>query len=207
LIFDAAVGNARDTVVLKLAGPVPEKASLWYGYGLDPYCNLTDGADMAVPVFGPIALDEMPDFKAPAVATALAAAPASSPAPARSPRPSPRLVPEREPGHSPPPVKLLIITGDHGHDWKEMTKSLKQILSPGGKIAVDVTTTSAKDLTGANLARYDVLLLNYKDTPGGAPETKWSDANKAAFLKAIRRRQGARCVPFRLQCLHQAKLG
>ena len=133
LIFDAAVGNARDTVVLKLAGPVPEKASLWYGYGLDPYCNLTDGADMAVPVFGPIALDEMPDFKAPAVATALAAAPASSPAPARSPRPSPRLVPEREPGHSPPPVKLLIITGDHGHDWKEMTKSLKQILSRAGK--------------------------------------------------------------------------
>ena len=68
LIFDAAVGKARDTVVLKLAGPVPEKASLWYGHGLDPYCNLTDGADMAVPVFGPIALDEVPDLKAPAVA-------------------------------------------------------------------------------------------------------------------------------------------
>ena len=185
LIFDAAVGKARDTVVLKLAGPIPEKANLWYGYGLDPYCNLTDGADMAVPVFGPIALDEVPDFKAPAVATALAAAAAPSPAPARSPRPSPRPAPEREPGHSSAPVKLLIITGDHGHDWKATTQSLKQILSPGGKIAVDVTTTPAKDLTDANLAKYDVLLLNYKDTPGGAPETKWSDANKAAFLKAV----------------------
>src|SRR5271157_2050445 len=74
LIFDAAVGKARDTVVLKLTGPIPEKTFLWYGYGLDPYCNLTDGADMAVPVFGPIALDEVPDLKAPAVATALAAA-------------------------------------------------------------------------------------------------------------------------------------
>ena len=64
LIFEAAVGKARDTVVLKLTGPVPEKAFLWYGYGLDPYCNLIDGADMAVPVFGPIALDEVPDLKA-----------------------------------------------------------------------------------------------------------------------------------------------
>ena len=190
LIFDAAVGKARDTVVLKLAGPIPEKANLWYGYGLDPYCNLTDGADMAVPVFGPIALDEVPDSKAPAVATALGAAAAPSRAPARSPRPSPGLAPEREPGHSSAPVKLLIITGDHGHDWKATTHSLKQILSPGGKIAVDVTTTPAKDLTDANLARYDVLLLNYKDTPGGAPETKWSDANKAAFLKATRDGKG-----------------
>ena len=59
LIFEACVGKARDTVVLKLSGPIPEKAALWYGYGLDPYCNLVDGSDMAVPVFGPIALDEV----------------------------------------------------------------------------------------------------------------------------------------------------
>jgi sialate O-acetylesterase len=59
LIFEAAVGNAKDTVVLKLTNKVPEKAYLWYGYGFDPYCNLTDGLDMAVPVFGPIALDEV----------------------------------------------------------------------------------------------------------------------------------------------------
>lgn len=29
---------------------------LWYGYGTDPYCNLVDEADMAVPAFGPVAL-------------------------------------------------------------------------------------------------------------------------------------------------------
>ena len=45
--------------ILKLTGAVPEGAILWYGYGLDPYCNLIDGLDMAVPVFGPIALDEV----------------------------------------------------------------------------------------------------------------------------------------------------
>ena len=36
LIFEAGVGKARDTVILKLIGPVPENASLWYGHGLDP---------------------------------------------------------------------------------------------------------------------------------------------------------------------------
>ena len=49
-----------------------------------------------------------------------------------------------------------------------------------------MTTTPAKDLTDENLARYDVFLLNYFETPKGEPDTKWSDANKAAFLKAIR---------------------
>lgn len=170
LIFEAAVGRARDTVVLKLSGPIPEKSFLWYGHGLDPYCNLVDGADMAVPVFGPIALDEVPEIKAPTVALA-AAAPAAKPAAAPS-------------AHK-EPVKLLIITGDHGHDWKATTASLKEFLSAGGRIAVDVTTTPAKDLTDANLAKYDVLLLNYKDTANGPPDTKWSEANKQAFLKAV----------------------
>ena len=58
-IFDAAVGPARDTVVLKLVGKIPEKANLWYGYGFDPVCNLTDGLDMALPVFGPVPLDDI----------------------------------------------------------------------------------------------------------------------------------------------------
>ncbi|SIO28598.1 sialate O-acetylesterase [Singulisphaera sp. GP187] len=59
LIFDAAVGPLKDTVVLKLEGAIPAGAQLWYGYGLNPYCNLVDALDMAVPAFGPIALDEV----------------------------------------------------------------------------------------------------------------------------------------------------
>lgn len=59
LIFEATVGNGKDSVILKLAGPIPPKSSLWYGHGLAPFCNLTDSADMAVPVFGPIPLDDV----------------------------------------------------------------------------------------------------------------------------------------------------
>ena len=86
------------------------------------------------------------------------------------------------------PIKLLIITGDNvdAHKWKETTPLLKDFLSEGGKIRVDVTTTPAKDLTDENLARYDVLLLNYRETAKGEPDTKWSDANKTAFIKAVK---------------------
>jgi sialate O-acetylesterase len=59
LIFEAAVGQARDTVILKLTGEIPKGAQLWFGYGYDPYCNLTDSLDMAVPAFGPVALDDL----------------------------------------------------------------------------------------------------------------------------------------------------
>jgi len=59
LIHDAAVGPSQDTVILKLTGAIPKGSKLWYGYGFDPYCTLTDALDMAVPVFGPIPLDDV----------------------------------------------------------------------------------------------------------------------------------------------------
>jgi type 1 glutamine amidotransferase len=91
------------------------------------------------------------------------------------------------------PIQVLIITGDNiaAHDWQGTTKMFQEILSsPSGKFHVDVTTTPAKDLTDEKLARYDVLLLNYKDTPQGSADTRWSDANKAAFLKAVKDGKG-----------------
>jgi type 1 glutamine amidotransferase len=82
------------------------------------------------------------------------------------------------------PAKVLIITGDHGHKWKETTPFLKQTLAAAG-MSVDVTETPARDLTPDNLAKYDVLLLNYKDTKNATPDTTWSDANKQAFKSAV----------------------
>jgi len=86
------------------------------------------------------------------------------------------------------PIKVLIITGDNiaAHDWKGTTQVLQDILSaPSGRFDVTVTTTPARDLTDENLSKYDVLVLNYKDTPEGSADTRWSDENKKAFLKAV----------------------
>ena len=81
-------------------------------------------------------------------------------------------------------IKVLIITGDHGHAWKETTPFIKDFLTKAG-MEVDVTQTPAKDLTADNLAKYDVLFLNYKDTKNGGPDTRWSDENKKAFADAV----------------------
>ena len=86
-------------------------------------------------------------------------------------------------------VKVLIITGDHGHQWRETTPFLKDLLTKAG-MKVDVTETPARDLTSANLAKYDVLLLNYKDTKNGGPDTRWSDENKKAFAEAVQGGKG-----------------
>ncbi len=36
---------------------LPPGVALYYGYGKDPYCNVTDEADMALPAFGPIEIE------------------------------------------------------------------------------------------------------------------------------------------------------
>ena len=82
------------------------------------------------------------------------------------------------------PVDVLIVTGDQGHDWKATTAALEEFLPKGGQIRVHSTTTPSKDLNDENLAKYDVILLNYKETQP-TPETKWSDANMEALKKAV----------------------
>ncbi len=55
LIYKASVDPAEaSTVLLFLTGKLPEHASLRYGFGKDPYCNVRDAADLAVPAFGPM---------------------------------------------------------------------------------------------------------------------------------------------------------
>ncbi len=85
-------------------------------------------------------------------------------------------------------TKVLIITGDHGHRWKDTTPVLKDILTKAGH-KVDVTEKPRLDLTSENLEAYDVLLFNYKDTRRGAsanPDSVWTDANKKAFAGAVK---------------------
>jgi sialate O-acetylesterase len=57
-IYRASVDPENpQTVLLKLQRELPVGAALWYGWGLDPYCNLVDEAAMAVPAFGPLEIN------------------------------------------------------------------------------------------------------------------------------------------------------
>jgi uncharacterized protein len=90
------------------------------------------------------------------------------------------------------PVSVLIVTGDHGHNWKETTPFLKEVLTKAGH-KVDVTERPRLDLIAANLAKYDVLLFNYRNTAKGAmdnADSVWNDDNKRAFADAIESGKG-----------------
>jgi sialate O-acetylesterase len=57
LIFDVTVDETRPSdVLIHLIERPPRGSHLWYGFGHDPYCNLTDQRDISIPVFGPIPL-------------------------------------------------------------------------------------------------------------------------------------------------------
>lgn len=86
-------------------------------------------------------------------------------------------------------TKVLIVTGDHGHKWQETTPFLKDLLTKAG-LEVSVTETPSTDLTSENLSKYDVFLLNYKDTKTGKPESRWSEANKQALAAAVKGGKG-----------------
>jgi sialate O-acetylesterase len=49
-----------DTATLQCGWPVLPGTQLVYGRGLAPYCNITDAADLPVPVFGPVAIGSDP---------------------------------------------------------------------------------------------------------------------------------------------------
>ncbi len=60
IIYKMEVDKASPTdILLHLTETCPQNATLWYGFGIDPYCNVVDEADMAVPVFGPIAIQRI----------------------------------------------------------------------------------------------------------------------------------------------------
>jgi sialate O-acetylesterase len=59
LIFKMRVDPGNPSAaLLHIGGKLPEGATLRYGFGKDPYCNLRDEKDMAVPVFGPMAISQ-----------------------------------------------------------------------------------------------------------------------------------------------------
>jgi len=58
VIYKMSVDPVDGSVVrLHVGGKMAEGSKLWYGWGRNPYCNVTDSADMAVPVFGPMTIE------------------------------------------------------------------------------------------------------------------------------------------------------
>jgi len=59
LIFKTVVSADGQSIELFLTNHPPANASLWYAYGMNPYCNVVDEFDMALPAFGPIPMADL----------------------------------------------------------------------------------------------------------------------------------------------------
>jgi len=91
---------------------------------------------------------------------------------------------------SPPPdrskIQVLVLTGQHVHDWRGTTPILKQILEATGRFEVRVN----EEFRGAGpetLAPYDLVVVNYYNR--GQPD-RWGDRANAALEDFVRSGKG-----------------
>src|SRR5512134_2355202 len=82
---------------------------------------------------------------------------------------------------SPPPdpskIQVLIVTGQHVHDWRGTTPVLKQILESTGRFEVRVN----EEFRGAGpetLANYDLVVVNYYNR---GEKDRWGDRANGAL--------------------------
>lgn len=57
-VFNVEIAPDDPKALLIWVNEFPKDAQLWYGRGVNPYCNIEDEAGMALPVFGPMAIPE-----------------------------------------------------------------------------------------------------------------------------------------------------
>jgi HEAT repeat protein/type 1 glutamine amidotransferase len=85
-------------------------------------------------------------------------------------------------------LRVLILSGENNHDWRETTPKLKSILTASGRFAVDVTEHSER-CDAQTFSRYDALLSNW-NAFGNPGATNWPDATRAALLDFVRNGKG-----------------
>ena len=91
---------------------------------------------------------------------------------------------------SPPPdpskIQVLIITGQHVHDWRGTTPILKQILESTGRFEVRIN----EEFRGAGpetLAPYNLVVVNYYNR---GDRDRWGDRANAALEEFVRSGKG-----------------
>ena len=86
------------------------------------------------------------------------------------------------------PLRVLVLSGQNNHDWRETTPKLKTILTASGRFAVEVTE-HPEQCDAQTFSRYDALLSNW-NTFGNPGATNWPEATRAALLDFVRSGKG-----------------
>jgi type 1 glutamine amidotransferase len=83
-----------------------------------------------------------------------------------------------------PPVRVLLVTGRHSHDWKATTAVLQEGLAAAGRFQVEVVDQPELQLTPERLAACDAVLFHYRSAD------RWPSSVEEAFAGAIRGGKG-----------------
>ena len=83
---------------------------------------------------------------------------------------------------SPPALRVLLLTGQNNHNWKETTPALQQILTASRRFTVDVTE-HPEQCSPETLRACDVVLSNWNSL---GPVKAWPEAFRTALLEFVR---------------------
>ena len=93
------------------------------------------------------------------------------------------------PAHAAEPLtRVLILSGQNNHDWRQTTPKLKAILESAGHFSVAITE-HPEQCDAETFSKYDVLLSNW-NTFGSPTVTNWPSATREAFLAFVRGGKG-----------------
>ncbi len=83
------------------------------------------------------------------------------------------------------PVRVLILSGQNNHNWRETTPALEAILRNCGRFTVAVTERP-ETLTAAEFAKVDVLVSNWNTFGAKAAVKEWPDRARSDFIEFVR---------------------
>jgi hypothetical protein len=103
-------------------------------------------------------------------------------------RPAFGLTPLTRGAEAPPPIRVLLLTGQNNHDWKATTPRIESILrAPVFK----VTTTERFDqMQPQDIGTNDVLVSNWNNWGDKAEVKNWPEPIRDAFVKFVEQGKG-----------------
>ncbi len=83
------------------------------------------------------------------------------------------------------PIRVLLITGQNNHKWKETTPVIKAFLEKAGDIEVTVNTQPEK-LGEGDFKRIDVIFSNWNTYDGRSKVKEWPESTRKAYTDFVR---------------------
>ena len=89
------------------------------------------------------------------------------------------------------PIRVLLLSGQNNHNWRETTPVLKRLCEDTGRFTVDICEQPGK-LTAETLQPYSVIVSNWNSFSSDPlnPAAAWPEKTREAYLDFVRNGKG-----------------